>query len=66
MNLKGSDTNSTWIDADEAPELTDEWFEAAHQYYQNTLVKRGSGCPPILESAESAHSMCYRDFQANV
>lgn len=55
MNAKGSDTNSTWIDPDDAPELTEEWFEGAHHYHQNTLVKRGRGRPPILESAESAH-----------
>jgi len=47
MNAKGNDTKSTWIDPDEAPELTDEWFEAAHQYQGDTLVKRGRGRPPI-------------------
>jgi len=46
MNAKGNDTNSNWFDPDDAPELTEEWFEAAHQYQGDTLVKRGRGRPP--------------------
>ena len=47
MNAKGKDTNSTWFDPDDAHELTEEWFETAHQYQGNTLAKRGRGRPPI-------------------
>ena len=35
------DTPSTWIDPDDAPELTDEWFQQADQYDAGVLVKRG-------------------------
>lgn len=31
-NAKDNDTKSTWLDPDEAPELTAEWFEAAYQH----------------------------------
>lgn len=32
---------STWVDPDEIPELTEEWFETADQYVGDKLVKRG-------------------------
>lgn len=35
------DTQSTWVDPDDVPELTDEWFEKADQYVNGVLVKRG-------------------------
>ena len=50
MNAKDSATNNTWFDPDDAPELTEEWFETAHQYQGDTLVKRGRGRPPIPET----------------
>lgn len=34
-------TESTWVDPDDAPELTDEWFQKADQYENGVLVKRG-------------------------
>lgn len=30
-----------WVDPDDAPELTDEWFEQADLYKGNTLLRRG-------------------------
>lgn len=45
MNVKGNDTSSTWFDPDDVPELTKEWFEVAHQYHGDTLIKRGRGRP---------------------
>ena len=50
MNVKDNNTESTWIDPDDAPELTEEWFENAYQYHGNVMVKRGRGRPPIPES----------------
>lgn len=47
MNAKDNDTKTTWVDPDDAPELTEAWFEAAYQYQGDTLVKRGRGRPPI-------------------
>mgnify|MGYP000555636919 FL=1 len=47
MNAKDNDTKTTWVDPDDAPELTEAWFEAAYQYQGDTLVKRGRGRPPM-------------------
>jgi uncharacterized protein (DUF4415 family) len=32
---------SSWIDPDDVPELTREWFETADQYENGRLVRRG-------------------------
>ncbi|QCK88456.1 BrnA antitoxin family protein [Phreatobacter aquaticus] len=32
---------STWVDPDDAPEWTDEMFEAADLYHGETLIRRG-------------------------
>lgn len=34
-----------WVDPDDAPELTDEWFQEADQHKAGKLVKRGR--PPL-------------------
>lgn len=34
-------SESTWVDPDDAPELTDEWFQKADQYENGVLIKRG-------------------------
>ena len=34
-------TPSTWVDPDDAPELTDEFFERADLYDGNKLIRRG-------------------------
>lgn len=34
-------TVTDWIDPDDAPELTDDFFEQADEYRENTLVRRG-------------------------
>lgn len=41
MSENKTDTASTWHDPDDAPELTDSWFEQADQHHAGTLVKRG-------------------------
>ena len=41
MNGKKQNTNTTWIDPDDAPELDDEFFERADEYQGDRLVKRG-------------------------
>lgn len=47
MNAKDNDTKTTWFDPNDAPELTEEWFESAYQYQGDTMVKRGRGRPPM-------------------
>ena len=41
MSEKRSATKTTWIDPDDVPELTDEWFEKADLYDGEKLVRRG-------------------------
>ena len=41
MNGNKRDSASTWTDPDDAPELTEEFFEQAEEYQGERLVKRG-------------------------
>jgi uncharacterized protein (DUF4415 family) len=41
-----------WIDPDDAPELNEGWFQNAHVYIGDTLIKRGVGRPPIKNAKE--------------
>jgi len=41
MSANKRNTGSTWVDSDDAPELTDDFFERADLYQGNRLVKRG-------------------------
>lgn len=41
MKEKKKDSKITWTDPDEAPELTDEWFEGADLMEGTRLVRRG-------------------------
>ena len=34
-------TKTEWVDPDDAPELTDEWFETADVYDGDKLISRG-------------------------
>jgi uncharacterized protein (DUF4415 family) len=34
-------TKTVWVDPDDAPELTREWFESADVYRGETLISRG-------------------------
>lgn len=41
MNENRQDTSTGWVDPDDAPELTDEWFAKADLYEGKTLIRRG-------------------------
>ncbi len=41
MTVKRPATKATWIDPEDAPERTDEWFQKADLYHGETLVRRG-------------------------
>ncbi len=41
MTEKRNDSRITWNDPDEAPELTDEWFEGADLREGTRLIRRG-------------------------
>jgi uncharacterized protein (DUF4415 family) len=39
--MKEKDISKSWIDPDDAPELTSEWFDTASAYQGQTPVRRG-------------------------
>ncbi|MCE8014338.1 BrnA antitoxin family protein [Billgrantia desiderata] len=41
MNANRKNIGTDWIDPDDAPELTDDFFEHADEYRGKTLVRRG-------------------------
>ena len=41
MSKKKIASKSTWVDPDDAPELTEEWFRTADYYEGGKLVRRG-------------------------
>ena len=41
MTARKPSTKSTWTDPDDAPELTDEWFQKADLYHGEKLIRRG-------------------------
>ena len=41
MNEKSAVTDSTWVDQDDAPELTEAWFELAELRNGTRLLRRG-------------------------
>jgi uncharacterized protein (DUF4415 family) len=41
MTEKKQVSKEEWVDPDDAPELTEEWFEHADLYHGDTLIRRG-------------------------
>jgi uncharacterized protein (DUF4415 family) len=41
MDVSSKDTKTDWVDPDDAPELTDEWFDKADLKIGDKLVRRG-------------------------
>lgn len=41
MSASKKSTHATWIDSEDAPELTDQWFQKANLYHSEKLVRRG-------------------------
>lgn len=41
MSASKKSTHATWIDSDDAPEVTDQWFQKANLYHGEKLVRRG-------------------------
>ena len=56
MNANKHVTPIEWIDADDAPELTDEFFERADEYVGDKLVRRGR---PRTDSPKVALTVRY-------
>ncbi|HVW53284.1 MAG TPA: BrnA antitoxin family protein [Trinickia sp.] len=43
MTVSKRASHTEWVDPDDAPELTDEFFEQADEYIGDKLVRRGRG-----------------------
>ncbi len=41
MHVSKRNTKTAWVDPDEAPELTQEWFDTADVYDGERLISRG-------------------------
>ncbi len=54
MTANKPNTESTWTDPDDAPELTKEWFEKADLFHGERLVRRGR---PPAEKPKQAISL---------
>jgi uncharacterized protein (DUF4415 family) len=47
MSANKPGIRTAWVDPDDAPELTDEWFDSADIHDGGTLVARGRGRPKV-------------------
>lgn len=45
MTGNKSATEAEWVDPDDAPELTDAWFDGADVHHAGVLLRRGRGRP---------------------
>lgn len=43
MNGKLKDSKRTWVDSDDAPEITEKWIAEADLYKGEKLIRRGRG-----------------------
>lgn len=48
MNVNKNFMDTDWIDEDDAPELTDAFFEQADEYNNGVLIKRGFASKEIV------------------
>lgn len=48
MTVNSDATGTVWVDPDDAPELSEEWFAKAHVHDGHRLVSRGTGRPLSL------------------
>jgi uncharacterized protein (DUF4415 family) len=53
MRKKKSASRKPWVDPDDAPELTREWFETADLYHGDKLIRRGRPKSPEPKEAVS-------------
>jgi uncharacterized protein (DUF4415 family) len=45
METKKKSGSAVWVDPDDAPELTNAFFDEAEVFHGNTFVRRGPGRP---------------------
>lgn len=49
MSASKQDTKVAWVDPDDAPELSDEWFDGADVHDKGVLIRRGRGRPRVVK-----------------
>jgi uncharacterized protein (DUF4415 family) len=49
MSASKQDTKVAWVDPDDAPELSDEWFDGADVHDNGVLIRRGRGRPRVAK-----------------
>ena len=49
MSANKQDTKVAWVDPDDAPELSDEWFDGADVHDNGVLIRRGRGRPRVAK-----------------
>jgi hypothetical protein len=54
MNAKAKPSHRTWVDPDDAPELTDEWIEQAELRDGDKIVRHGRR----VDSAKTPTTKC--------
>ncbi|MBM3582608.1 MAG: BrnA antitoxin family protein [Alphaproteobacteria bacterium] len=59
---KKRSSKKTWVDPDQAPELTEAWFAEAELRRGEKLIRRGR--PPSAERKEAIHIRLDRDVVA--
>jgi hypothetical protein len=59
MNAKSAVTDSTWVDQDDAQELTEAWFEHTDLRKGTKLLRRGS----LVSSAPKTSTYCPANSQ---
>lgn len=48
MSANKTSTGIDWVDPDDAPELSDAYFDQADEYVGDQLVKRGRPCAVVV------------------
>jgi hypothetical protein len=56
MSANNQDTKQNWVDPDDAPELTGDFFEHANEYVGDKLINRGR---PRSDSTKVALTIRY-------
>ena len=52
MEKKNASGADAWIDPDDAPELTDAFFDEAEVFHGDTFIRRGRGRPKLDAAKE--------------
>lgn len=52
MDESNAAGTTTWVDPDDAPELTDEFFKDAEVFHGDTFIRRGRGRPKAAVTKE--------------